>query len=402
MAAHYDAIVVGARCAGAPTAMLLARKGYRVLLVDRATFPSDTLSTHQVHAPGIAALKRWGLLERLVATGCPPIERYVFDFGPFAIAGSPRPSDGVATAYAPRRTVLDALLVHAAVESGVELREGFTVDGLTSDDGRVTGIRGRAAGGAAVIEQAPLVIGADGRHSLVARAVQAHEYHQQPPLEAGYYAYWSGLPTEGFEVYIRPARSFAAIPTHDGMTCVVATWPQSEFEANRDDIEGAFGKTLEMAPAFAERIRRGQRETRFMGTGDLANFFRTPFGSGWALVGDAGYHRDPCTAQGISDAFRDAELLAEAVDDWFAGRRSFEDAMGGYQQARDARVLAMYELTCELASLAPPPPELAQLLGSLPGNQQAMDGFASVIAGTMPVQEFFAPENQRRILSAAG
>ena len=134
-AGMYDAIVVGARCAGSPTAMLLARKGYRVLLVDKATFPSDTMSTHLVHPPGVAALERWGLLDRLVATGCPPVERYSFDFGPVTIAGSPQPVDGVARAYCPRRTVLDQLLVDAAVEAGAELREGFTVDEVLAADG---------------------------------------------------------------------------------------------------------------------------------------------------------------------------------------------------------------------------------------------------------------------------
>ena len=130
MKTEYDAIVIGARCAGSPTAMLLARKGYRVLVVDRAAFPSDTLSTHMIHGPGVAALRRWGLLDQVVATGCPPIETYSFDFGPFTIAGHPRTADGIATAYAPRRTVLDKILVDAAGQAGAEVREGFTVDDI--------------------------------------------------------------------------------------------------------------------------------------------------------------------------------------------------------------------------------------------------------------------------------
>src|SRR5438132_7409605 len=140
MTTSYDAIVVGARCAGSPTAMLLARKGYRVLMVDRATFPSDTVSTHFVHAPGMAALKRWGLQDTLVATGCPPVTHYAFDFGPITIAGTPRPCDGVAEAYAPRRTILDAMLVNAAADAGVEVREGFSVDDLIVEDGAVDGL----------------------------------------------------------------------------------------------------------------------------------------------------------------------------------------------------------------------------------------------------------------------
>ena len=173
MSGTYDAIVVGARCGGAPTAMLLARKGYRVLLLDRAGFPSDTLSTHYIHQPGIARLARWGLLDRIVASNCPPVRQLLFDVGPFALAGTPPPADGVAEAYAPRRTVLDQILVDAAVAAGAELRPHFSVQELLTDGDRVTGVRGRAAGGVAVTERAHLVIGADGVRSLVARAVQA-------------------------------------------------------------------------------------------------------------------------------------------------------------------------------------------------------------------------------------
>src|SRR5919109_4655931 len=149
MSKDYDAIIVGARCAGSPTAMLLAQKGYRALVVDKATFPSDTMSTHFIHPPGVASLERWGLLDRLAATGCPPVTTYSFDFGPLAVSGSPRPIDGVAVGYCPRRTVLDKILVDAAVDAGVELREGFTVDEILADNGTVTGIRGHEKGGAA-------------------------------------------------------------------------------------------------------------------------------------------------------------------------------------------------------------------------------------------------------------
>src|SRR3954468_6421257 len=187
---RYDAIVVGARCAGSTTAMLLARKGHRVLLVDKATFPSDTMSTHLVHPPGVAALERWGLLDRLVATGCPPVRDYSFDFGPLTISGAPRPVEGIAHGYCPRRTVLDQVLVAAAVEAGAELREGFTVDDVMATGGTVTGIRGHARGGAAVAERAPVVVGADGRHSLVAKAVRPEQYDERRSHLAMYYAYW--------------------------------------------------------------------------------------------------------------------------------------------------------------------------------------------------------------------
>jgi 2-polyprenyl-6-methoxyphenol hydroxylase-like FAD-dependent oxidoreductase len=398
---QYDVIVVGARCAGSPSAMLLAHKGYRVLLVDRATFPSDTISTHVVQPTGVAALNRWGLLDRLTATNCPPISTYTFDFGPFTISGSPGTEDSP-VAYSPRRIVLDKLLVDAAAEAGAEVREGFSIEEVVVDDGRVVGIRGHTKGGQSVTEHAQVVIGADGLHSVVAEAVNPQQYHEKPPLLCGYYAYWSGLPMDGrFETYVRPNRGWAACPTHDGLTMVVGGWPFAEFAANKTDLEGSYLKTFELAPEFADRLRTAKRETRIVGTA-VPNFFRKPYGPGWALVGDAGYNKDFITAQGISDAFRNAERCATALDETFSGTRTFDEAMADYQTTRDSHVLPMYEFTTQLATLEPPSPELQQLLGVVNGNQDAMDGFARVNAGVTSPAEFFSEENVGRIFAAAG
>ncbi len=397
----YDAIVVGARCAGSPTAMLLARLGHRVLLVDRATFPSDTISTHLVHPPGVASLERWGLLDSVVTTGSPAIDTYAFDFGPFTISGTPG-TDETPVAYAPRRTALDKLLVDAASEAGAEVRERFTVESLVVEDGRVVGIRGHSKGGGTVTELARIVIGADGRYSLVADAVGAQEYNVKPQLQVSYYTYWSGLPMSGrFETAIRPGVGYAAWPTNDDLTLVIAGRSIDEFDAVRRDIEGTYLETLEIAaPAFADRVRAAKREERFVGT-SVRGYLRKPFGAGWALVGDAGYNKDFITAQGIHDAFRDAELCATALDEAFAGRRSFENALGDYQARRDAQVLPMYEFTAELAALGPPPPERQQLLSAVSRSQEAMDGFARVAAGVTSPAEFFSAENAERILATA-
>jgi flavin-dependent dehydrogenase len=398
---QYDVIAVGARCAGSPTAMLLARKGYKVLLVDQATFPSDTISTHLIHPPGLAALKRWGLLDRLVSTRCPRIHTYAFDMGPFVISGSPGTED-IPMSYGPRRTVLDKLLVDAASEAGAEVREGFTVDDIVIEDGRVTGIRGHDKGRQPVTDRARVVVGADGLHSIVARKAGAEAYHQKPPLLAAYYTYWSGLPMDGhFEAYDRGNRAFAVWPTNDDLTLVIAGWPFAEFEANRKDIEGHYLDALDRAPAFRDRIRAAQREERFVGMA-VPNFFRKPFGPGWTLVGDAGYNKDFITAQGISDAFRDAELCANALDESFSGIRSFDAAMGSYQSTRDEHVLPMYEFTCDFAKLEPPPPDRQQLFAAMHGNQEAMDGFAKMYAGVTSPAEFFSAENVGRIFAAAG
>jgi flavin-dependent dehydrogenase len=400
MSKSYDAIVVGGRCAGSPTAMLLARKGHRVLVVDRATFPSDTLSTHVVQPLAVAALARWGLRERLVATGCPPIDTYTFDFGPFTLSGGPGNAEWP-VAYCPRRTVLDKLLVDAAVEAGAEVREGFTVDEVTMDGPRVVGLRGHGKDGPPEELRAPVVVGADGRHSLVAGAVGPLAYHETPPLLAIYYAYWSGLPMNGrFDTFIRPRRGFAAVATHDDLTCIMAGWPHAEFEANKKDLERHYLETLELAPDFAARLKGARRETKIAGS-PVPGYFRKPFGPGWALVGDAGYNKDPITAQGIRDAFRDAELCAEALDQSFRGKRPFEEAMGDYQRTRDEQVLPMYEMTCQLASLEPPPPDMQRLLGAIHGNQQAMDRFVQTNAGTLSPVEFFSPSSVGAMLGSA-
>jgi 2-polyprenyl-6-methoxyphenol hydroxylase-like FAD-dependent oxidoreductase len=381
--------------------MLLARYGYRVLVVDRATFPSDTISTHLIHPRGVAALQRWGLLDRVIATGCPPIDTYAFDFGPFTISGSPGTPDSP-VAYAPRRTVLDELLVEAAAESGAEIREGFTVSDLVTEDGVVVGIRGHGGNDRRTVdERAGVVVGADGLHSLVARLVRPAQYHEHPPLLCGYYTYWSGLPMGGrWEAYDRPDRAFAAWPTNDDLTLVIAGWPYREFEVNKKDLEGHYLQTLESAPLFAERLRSATREARLVGA-VVPNFFRKPYGPGWVLVGDAGYNKDFVTAQGIQDAFQDAELCAVALHETFSGGRSFDAALGEYQSRRDERVLPMYGFTLELAALEPPPPELRRLLTAAHGNQEAMDQFARVNAGVESPADFFAPDNVERILAAA-
>ena len=396
----WDAIVVGARCAGSPIAMLLARKGYRVLVVDRATFPSDTISTHLVHPPGVAALRRWGLLDRVVATGCPPIHTYGFDFGAFELAGAPG-TDDEPVGYGPRRTVLDKILVDAAADSGAEVREAFTVDELLFEDGGVVGIRGHAKGGQPIEERARVVVGADGLRSTVAEAVEPEQYNEKTPLLAAYYTYWSDLPLDGrFQAWNLPHRGMAAWPTNDDCTLLIAGWPFAEFDERKKDVEGNYHSVIDMVPELAERVRDAKREERFLGMA-VPGYFRKPYGPGWALVGDAGYNKDFITAQGISDAFRDAELCATALDEWLSGARPFDEAMADYQAARDEHVVPMYEFTAGVASLEPPPPPLQQVLAAAAGNQEAMDGFARVNAGVTSPAEYFSEENVGRILAAA-
>src|SRR6516225_9072663 len=349
----FDAIVVGARCAGSPTAMLLARCGYRVLLVDRATFPSDTVSTHWIWQHGMACLKRWGLLDRVLATNCPPFRTIGLDLGAFKLTGDPPAIDGAAEICVPRRTVLDKILLDAAADAGAEVREGFSVTGLMSSDGRVTGIRGRVRGGAEIEEQARLVIGADGRNSLVAKAVGAEEYNAKPSLSCGYYAYWSGVLPHIPAIHPRERRVVISFPTNDGLTVTYLACPRDDFALVRSDPERHLADALGLVAGFEEPFRGGTRAERIRGTGDLPNFFRQAHGNGWALVGDAAYHKDPIIAQGISDAFRSAEWLAEAVHAGLSGAGPLNDALAEYQRIRDEQFTPMYELSCSLATLNP-------------------------------------------------
>jgi glycine/D-amino acid oxidase-like deaminating enzyme len=262
----YDAIVVGARVAGSPTAMLLARKGYRVLLVDQASFPSDTISTHHIHRAGLATANRWGLLPRLIGTGGPRIRHWTFDVGPFALSGNPLPAGDLDFDLCPRRTVLDKTLLDAAAEAGVEVRENFAVQGILSDGDQVCGVQAQTADGRLIQERARIVIGADGRHSRIARLVDAPVYNARPALSFGYYSYWSGVDIRGVELYPREGRGVVAEITNDRLVYVAVGWRRAMFDSVRANIEHHLWQALDdCAPRLAERVRAGQRVAPFKG-----------------------------------------------------------------------------------------------------------------------------------------
>jgi 2-polyprenyl-6-methoxyphenol hydroxylase-like FAD-dependent oxidoreductase len=254
--------------------MLLARKGYRVLMVDKATFPSEAISTDYIHQPGVERLARWGLLERVVQSGCPAISNAQLDLGGFVLRGSTNREAGSFDAYAPRRRVLDKILFDAAVDAGAEAREGFSVDEILNDGKRVTGIRGHAHGDSSVTEFARLVIGADGMHSILARSAAARAYNTLPTLTCAYFSYWEGVAMDHAEAYLRPGLVVAAWPTNDGLVVVFVAAPRDQFQKFRADVEGNWMARIDRLPLLADRIRAGRRVGRFSGTGDLPNFFR--------------------------------------------------------------------------------------------------------------------------------
>jgi 2-polyprenyl-6-methoxyphenol hydroxylase-like FAD-dependent oxidoreductase len=398
----YDVAIVGARCAGAATAMLLARQGLKVLLVDRSRFPSDIAHGHYVHKDGPRLLKQWGLLDRIVATGCPPVTSHMIDLGPLAVTGCDLIHDGVAAGYAPRRTVLDGLLVEAAIAAGVEFRDCFNVDGFVAEnDGRIAGLRGYARSGTPVTERAFLTVGADGRTSGLAKTVSAPAYDEVPTQNAWYYSYWSGVPVSGLEIYIRQSQAIIAHPTNDGLTLVAASWPLAELGTVQAAMATSFMLAVAKAPSLAERVRAGRREERFYGAANLPNFFRKPFGRGWALVGDAGCHKDPIMGLGCGDALRDAGFLANAIWQGMSGPIPLEMALAGYETKRNVATLPDYKLNISLASFEPRPEQERQLMAAIAGDQEEMNRFFRAREGMIPPASYFDAENIARIVGAA-
>jgi len=343
----YDAVIVGARCAGAATAMLLARRGLKVLAVERSRYGSDTMSTHALMRGGVLQLHRWGVLDAVRAAGTPAVRRTSFIYGDEVVAVDIVSRDGVDALYSPRRTVLDRVLADAAADAGAELAFGVRVDDLLrSDDGRVHGVVLSGEDGRPVQIRSRIVIGADGVRSTVARSVGAEPTHQGRYASGVIYGYFNGLDVDGNRWYFAPGSGVGEIPTNDGDTCVFVGTRSDRFRAEmRSDIETAFHAELtRCAPELADAVLRAPMSGRFMAFAGVTGYLRRAWGPGWALVGDAGYFKDPITAHGITDALRDAELLADAVA---AGS---DDALHGYERRRDEMSLPLFELTDRIAA----------------------------------------------------
>lgn len=362
----YDAVVVGGRVAGASTAMLLARAGASVLLLERMPYGSDTLSTHGLMRAGVLQLSRWGLLDQVLAAGTPPVTRTLFHYpGSSPVRISIRASQGVPALFAPRRHVLDRILVDAAVSAGVEVRHGVTVTGLLTDArGRVTGVRGLDAAHGTFTAHARTTIGADGIRSTVAAAVDAPVERSSTAAGAVLYGYFDGLPTEGYEWAYGSGAAAGLIPTNDGQTCVfVGTTPEQLKLARRGDADAAFAELFgRAAPRLTYRLEAATRAGRLRGWSGQRGHVRRSYGAGWALVGDAGYFRDPITTHGMTDALRDAELLADALLATWAGDKPEAIALSGYQAQRDALSAQLFEVSDRIAAYDWAPDEIHQLL----------------------------------------
>jgi flavin-dependent dehydrogenase len=356
-ASRYDVVVVGARCAGAATAMLLARAGHRVLVVDRGRYGTDTLSTHALMRGAVVQLHRWNVLPAVTGSGTTPVRQATFFYGGESVSVPIAPRDGIEALYAPRRHVLDRLLVDAADAAGADIVYGVRIKGLQrSETGGVTGVELEDASGHVHRVQSRLVVGADGMRSTVAQMVGAETYRVGQHASGTMYGHWSGLDVEGYGWYFVAGISAAAIPTNAGQVCVSISVPGADFTrlfAHQPDR--AFRELLsQVAPGLAGQVARadqGPRVPEFEGSRvhlhgfpGQVGFFRRSHGPGGALVGDAGYFKDPLTAHGITDALRDAELLATAIDE------GSERALADYQEQRDAASLDLFEATDAIAS----------------------------------------------------
>jgi len=343
----YDAVVVGARCAGAATAMLLARAGLDVLVVEQAPRGADTLSTLALMRAGVLLLSRWGLLDAIERAGTPRIEMTTFHYGDRAVEIRIKPRDGVDALFAPRRTVLDPLLADAAQASGAEVAYRVRVKNLQRDvDGRVNGVL-IESGGVARRIGASIVIGADGINSTVAERVAAEPYRIGAHVSSVIYTRATGLPVLGSHWHYVPGASVGAIPTNDSETLVfVATTRQRFMRDLRFDLAAGFHEILrETSPSLAEAMRRAVAGA-FRGFAGYPGILRPAWGRGWALVGDAGYFKDPITAHGITDALRDAQLLAHAVT------KGTDAALSAYQTMRDELSVPLFTISDEIASYA--------------------------------------------------
>lgn len=348
MSAHRDIVIVGGRVAGAATALLLARRGHQVLVVDRVNPVSDTLSTHALMRTGVLQLQRWGVLDGIVERGTPPIDRITLGFGHRRVGFALREEYGVGSLYAPRRQVLDSELLEAAVREGAEFRSATRALDITRDPGgRVDGVV-LDTGRSSFTMKTRFVVGADGMRSRIADAVGSLTYASHRPTNSLIYGYYEGVDASGYEFQFTPGVNVGLIPTNGGLVNVFAGYRKGSFDG---DTESVFRSVLEHgSPEMSARVSAGSRIGRFRRSPGVPGFIRTPSGPGWALVGDAGFTKDPISAHGISDALRDAELAAEAIG------RSLEDppaeaaALAGYQAIRDRFALPLYHESRKLAA----------------------------------------------------
>lgn len=352
MSESFDVIVVGARCAGAPLATMLARSGLSVCVVDKDRFPSDTLSTHAIQPTGVEVLERIGVLDSLLKVAPPMLRvRMVFEDVVALV------DDIVGITGAPvlsvRRPTLDEILVNAAVEAGAEVRTETIVTGLLTDRGRVGGATTSAGE-----LRAPLVVGADGRRSAVAKLVGANEYHPTPNGRVFMWAYYQADPTDG-EMWIGKIDDYAYLvtPTDHGLTLIGACPSIDRREEVRAHRESVYEEGLRAWPELYAGVLGARREGPVYTMANMHGFFRQSAGPGWVLAGDAGHFKDPTPGQGIADALRQSEKLAAAIKQALGGGQGPSDEiLREWWRWRDDDAWEMYWFAHDMGAAGPTPP----------------------------------------------
>ncbi len=364
---YYDAVVIGARCAGAATALLLARSGAKVLVVDRQPYGADTMSTHALMRSAVMQLTRWGLVPNIAAAQTPAIRSTTFHYGDEAVRVDIKPDHGVDFLLAPRRTVLDPVLVDAAREAGAAVRHGVALSELqVASNGRVVGVSLRDGSGACRTIRSDIVIGADGRQSTVAQLVNSRTLVEGFNATGIVFGYFADLDRNGLHWHYARNAAAGVIPTNAGH-CVFAAVPASQFVATfRGDVMRGFLQVLASSfPELRADIGRATLTGRLRSFAGATSYLRQCHGAGWALVGDAGYFKDPLTAHGITDALRDAQLLSRGIID--GGTRGLE----AYQRERDELSLPLLRATDAIASFLWDLDEVKQLHADLSAAMKA-------------------------------
>lgn len=407
--AQYDAIIVGARAAGAVTAALLSQQGLRVLLVDRVTFPKPTLSCPITFGNTFAVLQKIGALEKIEALGAPKLRLYQTQMGDIQLRGRMLPYAGFDYAYQIRRELFDqAVFEHVATMPNVETRMGLNVTDVVWENMRVVGVRAREGGGDEMELRADAVIGADGLFSTIAEKVKASKYKIIPGHTCVYYAYYENVAPAADEptatIYYDSAEHFAFITANSdsNLTVISISLPASQFERARLNHENLHWEYAQKIPAMAKRIQDAKRVTPVYGVSPRDSFYREPFGNGWVLVGDAGFYKDPLPGQGIHDALWSAELVTTAFREYRAAGKTahaWDEAFGKYQRTRDRETEAMYELTDYYAQLERnrPPPEM-DLFRAIAAQPKWSDIYVSMFNGVTPVRWFRRFDTVMRIL----
>jgi 2-polyprenyl-6-methoxyphenol hydroxylase-like FAD-dependent oxidoreductase len=393
---RYDVVVVGARCAGATLAFHLARAGLSVALVDRAQFPSDTLSTHFFETPGVAALRRMGLVDELAATGAPFIHMADYRIGSTAGVG-PYSSDEEeqGPGWCVRRTVLDAALVRAAEGAGATVRTGCRMTALVSAGERVEGVVVLDDAGRETQLDATIVAGADGTGSTVARMVGARRYHTVPNERFAYWGYFEGACEPGPPAlfYHRTDDDLYVGSPCDGGLYMAAVMPKlDELPAYRDDLDAGFGATIARCEPFAAILAGAKRVGPLRGMATFPVFFRESAGAGWVLLGDAGHFANPAAGQGVSDAFRQAERLADDIVSGLGGGSSPDKALADWWRWRDAEELELHWLSADMAAAGPVPVLISEVVRELQESPEGLVDFWGIFHHRLAPSEVYTPE----------